>query len=695
MVIQHKNLIQPNYKQTKRNMNRLNLIFITILMIMVSNINAQKQAMVPETLWEFGRVGGMSVSPDGKSIIFTVTTYDVATNKASRDIYMMPVTGGQAINLTQSNVNESNITWRPDGKKIGFISTQSGNAQMWEMDPDGKNPIQISEVDGGIAGFEYSPDFKHIFFTKEVKVEQSPQDQHPDLPMANAYIYDKLMYRHWDSWHDYAFSHVFVAPYSNGKIGEAIDIMKNEPYDSPLSPFGGISQISFTPDGKNLAYTSKKLSGKEKAESTNSDIYLYNLESKQTKNLTVFNLGYDMNPVFSPDGRYMAWESMKTPGFEADKNRIMIMDLENETFTDYSENFDQSAEGFKWSKDGKKLYFISGHHATYQIYQLEIATREITPVTQGTHNYNSVAIAGEYLVGERMSMSAPTEIIRINPEDGAQMQLTQITKPVLDKIEMGKVEERWVETTDGKQMLVWVIYPPNFDPAKKYPALLYCGGGPQSAVSQFFSYRWNFQIMAAHDYIVIAPNRRGLPTFGQEWNDQISQDYGGQNMQDLLTAAKTISKEPFIDEKRLGAVGASYGGFSVFWLAGKHEGLFSAFIAHCGMFNFESWYGTTEELFFGNHDLGGPYWSEPRPKSYDFSPHLFVANWDTPILVIHGEKDFRVPISEGMQAFNAAQIQGIPSKLLVFPEENHWVLKPQNSILWQREFFKWLDQWLK
>jgi dipeptidyl aminopeptidase/acylaminoacyl peptidase len=676
-------------------MNRLSLLIFSLLIIMISNSNAQKQAMVPETLWEFSRMGGARVSPDGKTLLFTVTNYDVAANKALRDIYTMPVAGGLPKNLTSSQINESNAIWRPDGKKIGYLSTQSGNAQIWEMDPDGKNPKQVSEIPGGIAGFDYSPDSKHIFFTKDVKIEQSPKDMHPDLPSANVYIYDKLFYRHWDSWHDYAYSHIFIATYNNGIIGDPIDIMENEPYDSPLSPHGGLSQISFTPDGKNIAYTSKKLTGKDKAVSTNSDIYLYSLDSKKTQNLTSFNEGYDMNPVFSPDGRYMAWESMKTPGFEADKSRIMIMDMNNGSYIDYSQNFDQSSEGFKWSKDGKSLFFISGHHATYQIYQLEIEKKQIRPVTQGRHNYSSVSIAGNHLIGERMSMSAPTEIFRINPSDGSQLQLTQLNKPVLDKIEMGKVEERWVETTDGKQMLVWVIYPPNFDSAKKYPALLYCGGGPQSAVSQFFSYRWNFQIMAAHGYIVIAPNRRGLPTFGQEWNDQISQDYGGQNMQDLLSAARSVSKEPFIDEKRLGAVGASYGGFSVFWLAGKHEGLFSAFIAHCGMFNFESWYGTTEELFFGNHDLGGPYWAEPRPESYDFSPHRFVSNWDTPIMVIHGEKDFRVPVSEGMQAFNAAQIKGIPSKLLVFPDENHWVLKPQNSILWQREFFKWLDQWLK
>jgi dipeptidyl aminopeptidase/acylaminoacyl peptidase len=676
-------------------MKRIGLIFLSALLLLSVAGFSQKPAMVPETLWEFGRLAGSQVSPDGKTILFTVTEYDVETNRASRDIYTMPVAGGEPVNITNSNVNESNALWRPDGRKIGYISTRTGEAQVWEMNPDGSSPRQVSSVPGGITGFEYSPDMRHIFFTKRLKIEQNAHDIYPDLPLTNVLIYDDLMYRHWDKWHDYMYSHIFIATYIDGTIGEFYDIMQDEPWDSPMPPFGGIGQISWSPDGKTIAYTCKKKVGRERAVSTNSDIYLYNLETQETSNLTPFNEGYDRNPVFSPDGRYLAWESMDTPGFESDKNRIMIMDLRDGSYRDYSEGFDQSSSNLRWSKDGKNLYFISGIHATYQLYSLDFSTQKISKVTNGWHNYTSIAVAGDYLVAERMSMSAPTEIFRINIKDGGQLKLTDINRPVLEKIEMGRVEQRWIKTTDDKDMLVWVIYPPGFDPSKKYPAILYCGGGPQSAVSQFFSYRWNFQIMAAHDYIVIAPNRRGLPTFGQEWNDQISQDYGGQNMQDLLTAARTITQEPYIDENRMGAVGASYGAFSVFWLAGNHNGLFKSFIAHCGMFNFESWYGTTEEMFFANHDIGGAYWEKPRPHSYEFSPHLFVQNWDTPILVIHGAKDYRVPLSEGMQAFNAAQLKGIPSRFVVFPEENHWVLSAQNSILWQREFFNWLDKWLK
>lgn len=671
------------------------LLMVSLLLWPVL-MQAQKSAMVPETLWEFGRVGGMQVSPDGKTILFGVNRYSVAENRGYSDLYVIPVEGtATARNITNTSSSEFGAMWRPDGKKIGFLTARSGSLQLWEMNVDGTEAAQVSDIAGGISGFEYSPDMRHIYFIRRVKMEPTVQDVYPDLPMANARIIDDMNYRHWNDWHDYAYSHIFIASYRDGKLGEAYDIMEGEPWDSPLPPYGGIEEIAWTPDGKALAYTSKKLKGKDWAVSTNSDIYLYQLETRQTRNLTAFNEGYDRNPVFSPDGKFMAWESMATPGFESDKNRIMIMDMATGQVKDYSAGFDQSSDHFIWSKDAKTLYFRSGIHATYQLYSLDMKSGKISQITKGTHNYSSVALAGRFLVGEQMSMSMPTEIFRIDLRRGEQVQLTRINDDILNRIEMGRVEERWVKTTDNKDMLVWVIYPPGFDPNKKYPALLYCGGGPQSAVSQFFSYRWNFQIMAAHDYIVIAPNRRGLPTFGQEWNDQISQDYGGQNMKDYISAVNAIKTEPFVDEKRIGAVGASYGGFSVYWLAGNHKGLFNAFIAHCGMFNFESWYGTTEEMFFANHDLGGPYWSKERPHSYDFSPHRFVGNWDTPILVIHGAKDFRVPYSEGMQAFNAAKLQGIPSRFLYFPEETHYVLRPQNSVLWQREFFRWLDHWLK
>ncbi|MFO7997354.1 MAG: S9 family peptidase [Bacteroidales bacterium] len=666
---------------------------MTFIFALVALGFSQGQRMTAETLWELGRLGDAQVSPDGRLVMFGVTRYDVPENRGQRALYVVPVAGGEPVSV--SGGGASNARWRPDGQKIGFLRAVEGSMQLWEMDPDGSNPAMVSDVPGGMSGFEYAPDMNHIYFTRMVKVHPGVNDRHADLPEAEAYLYDDLMYRHWDSWRDGRFSHVFIAPYAGGQLGDQTDLMEGEPFNSPLAPFGGNSQISWSPDGRYLAYTAKKKFGKAYAVSTNSDIFLYDLQTNDTRNLTAFNPGYDVNPVFSPDGRYLAWESMKTDGFESDKNRIMVMDLETGLYRDYSAGFDQSSSGFVWEADGSRLYFISGVQATYQVYAMDMDSGNIQQLTTGHHNYSSLSLAGPFLVAQRMSMSMPAELFRIDKQTGNQEQLTFVNKPILDGLSLAGVEERWVETTDGKEMLVWVIFPPDFDPGKKYPALLYCGGGPQSAVSQFFSYRWNFQMMAANDYIVVAPNRRGLPTFGQEWNDQISQDYGGQNKLDLLAAIDAVKQESYVDEDRLGAVGASYGGFSVFWLAGNHDQRFSAFIAHCGMFNFESWYGTTEEMFFANHDIGGPYWETPVPNSYEFSPHRYVGRWDTPIMVIHGAKDFRVPISEGMQAFNAAQLQGIPSRFLVFPDENHWVLQPQNGILWQREFFGWLDKWLK
>ncbi|MFP4064912.1 MAG: prolyl oligopeptidase family serine peptidase [Bacteroidales bacterium] len=655
----------------------------------------QSQPMTPETLWEFGRLGDVRVSPDETSILYGVTHYDIEENKGVRDLFVMPAGGGEPVNITNSDVSESSATWRPDGQRIGFMKSTGNGSQLFEMDPDGTNETQLTDIEGGITGFGYAPDMAHIYYTKRVKIQETAEDKHPDLQHANARIADDLMYRHWDQWSDGTFNHVFVADYSDGQVGTGRDIMEGGPWSSPVPPFGGSSQIVWSADGRYLAYTCKKKEGKDWAISTNTNIYFYDIQTGEVTDMTPFNDGYDKNPVFSPDGRYMAWESMATEGFESDKNRIMIMDLETGKYRDYSAGFDQSSSGFAWSGDSRTLYFVSGIHATYQLYALDIERREISQLTEGHHNYQSVTPAGNQLIAQRMSMSMPTEIFSVDPLSGQQEQISFVNQELLDRTPMGEVEERWITTTDGKEMLVWVIYPPNFDPNREYPALLYCGGGPQSAVSQFFSYRWNFQIMAANDYIVVAPNRRGLPSFGQEWNDQISEDWGGQNMDDYLSAIDAVKQEPFVDENRLGAVGASYGGYSVFWLAGHHEDRFSAFISHCGLFNLESWYGSTEEMFFANHDIGGAYWEDPKPHSYEFSPHLFVDRWDTPMMVIHGAKDYRVPYTEGLQAFNVAQLQGIPSRLLLFPEEGHWVLQPQNGILWQREFFKWLDEWLK
>ncbi len=654
--------------------------------------------MTPEVLWSFGRLGGAQVSPDGKTVLYGVTYYNVEDNKSYRDIYTIPISGGEATNITNSTANEFSAIWRPDGKKIGYLSGVSGSVQLWEMNPDGSRSKQISKIDGGISGFQYSPDQSKIFYLKSVKLDDDVHDLFPDLPKTNARLETDLMYRHWDVWHDYTYNHIFIADYSKGKVGEGIDILEGEKFDSPMKPFGGTEQIVWSPNGKTLAYTCKKKVGKEYTVSTNSEIYLFNIETGKTINFTSGMMGYDQNPVFSPDGKYLAWESMERDGYEADKNRLFVADLEMGEKRDYSAKFDQNVQGLNWSADSKSIYFISDIHATDEIYRLDLADNSIVRLTEGVHNYQSAVPVGDKLLAQKVSMSQPAELYLVDRITGKETPLTKVNKGILDQLTMGKVEKRWMETTDGKQMAVWVIYPPHFDPNKKYPTILYNQGGPQGTVSQFWSYRWNFQMMAANDYIIVAPNRRGVPGFGKEWNEQISGDYGGQNMKDYLSAIDEMAKELYIDENRLGAVGASYGGFSVFWLAGNHDKRFKAFIAHDGMFNFESQYLETEELWFVNWDLGGPFWDKNNKivqRSYANSPHNFVLNWDTPILVIHGELDYRITFTQGMSAFNAAILRGVPAEFLYFPDENHWVLSPQNGILWQRTFFNWLDHWLK
>jgi len=652
--------------------------------------------LTPEILWKFSRLGGIQLSEDQSTILFTMTKYDYRTNQSLTNIYSIPVDGGEPRQLSVSGAYHPR--WIPGGAGIGYLSSVSGTVQIWEMNQDGSNPTQISDIEGGVNSFEYAPDGSNIMYTKDVQINPTSQEKYPDLPETNVYIVNDLMYRHWNHWEDGAYSHIFVADYTAGKLGDATDIMAGEPFDSPLSPYFDDAEITFSPDGNYIAYTCKKLTGAAYATSTNSDIYYYDIASGNTVNLTEGMPGYEKYPAFSPDGHWVAYQSMATPGYEADKDRLMIQDLNTGQRHDLTASFDQNVSSLNWINNENKIQFISGRQATYQLYEIEVETKEIRQITSGDHNYTEVIPAGDHLYGVKMSMSMASEIFKINATTGEETQLSFVNRFIYDHIEMGQVEKRWIQTTDQKNMLVWVIYPPHFDPQKTYPALLYCQGGPQSAVSQFFSYRWNFQMMAAHDYIIVAPNRRGLPTFGQEWNAQISGDYGGQNMMDYLSAIDALKTEPFIDEERLGAVGASYGGLSVFWLAGNHDKRFKALISHCGIYNFESMYGATEETFFVNYDMGGPYWELDNAiaqRSYATSPHKHVQNWDTPIMIVTGARDYRVPYTQSLEAFNVARLRGIPAKLLFFPEETHFVLKPQNAILWQREFFGWLDTYLK
>ncbi|NOX46359.1 MAG: S9 family peptidase [Chlorobi bacterium] len=661
------------------------------------NLKLTSDLMTPEVLWAFGRVGGQEVSPDGKTVFFGVSYYSIEQNKGNRELYIMDVDGENLKQITHSPKSEFNAVWRPDGLKIGFLTAESGSVQLWEMNPDGTDRKQVSSIDGGIIGFKYSPDQTKILYVKEIPMENKFPDLYKGLPQASGKLLDDLMYRHWDHWVE-SYSHVFYADYKNGKIQNGKDIMEGEPYHSPLSPFGGMEQINWSADGKTIAYTCKKLTGKAATLSTNSDIYLYNLETGETKNMTEGMMGFDVAPVYSPDGDYIAWESMERDGYESDQNRLFIMDLKTGEKTYASKGFDQNVGGLVWNDDSKSIYFTSDWHGTFQIYNYNLKSNSIEKLTEGMHDYTSVALAGDKLIATKRSMSMPVELFSVDPKNGEGKQITFINKDLLGQLTMGKVEERWMKTFDGEDMLTMVIYPPHFDPDKKYPTLLYCKGGPQGPLSQSFHYRWNYQLMAANGYIIVAPNRRGVSGFGQAWQEQISGDYHGKSMQDYLTAIDEMAKEPYVDETRLGAVGASAGGYAVFYLAGNHDGRFKAFIAHDGIFNEEAQYLETDEMWFENWDKGGPFWEKDNKiaqEAYAHSPHKYVQDWDTPILVIHGEKDYRITYTQGMSAFNAAILNDVPAEFLFFPDENHWVLQPQNAVLWQRVFFNWLDKWLK
>ena len=664
-----------------------------------SDIRIKDGRMTPEALWAMGRIGGMNVSPDGKRVVYTVAYYSVPENKSNREVFVMNADGSDNKQITKTGFAENEAVWIKGGTKIAFLCTESGSSQLWEMNPDGTDRKRLSDYDKDIEGFAFSPDEKKVLFISQVKTVNSTADKYPDLDKATGVIITDLMYKHWDEWVT-TVPHPFVADFDGESISNPVDVMEGELFESPMKPFGGIEQLAWNTTSDKIAYTSRKKTGKEYAISTNSDIYVYDLNTKQTTNITEENKGYDTNPTYSPDGKSIAWLSMERDGYEADQNRLMVMNLETGEKTFVSKDFDSNVDSYCWSADCERIYFTGVWHGESQVYQIDLANgNKITPLTEGMYDYASVALLGDKLIAQRHSMSMGDEIYSIDlTGDHTVTQLTFENKHIYDQLTMGKVEERWMKTTDGKQMLTWVIYPPQFDPNKKYPTLLFCEGGPQSPVSQFWSYRWNFQIMAANDYIIVAPNRRGLPGFGLEWNEAVSGDYGGQCMKDYFTAIDEVAKEPYVNKDRLGCVGASFGGFSVYWLAGHHDKRFKAFIAHDGIFNMEMQYLETEEMWFANWDMGGAYWEKQNAtaqRTFANSPHKFVDKWDTPILCIHGEKDYRILANQGMAAFNAAVLRGVPAELLIYPDENHWVLKPQNGVLWQRTFFEWLDMWLK
>ncbi len=682
--------------------------------------------MTPEALWAMGRIGGAAASPDGKTVAYQVGYYSVKQNKSHQMLYTQTADGKQQTVLTTSAKSETDPAWIEGGKRIAFLT----DGQLWSMAPDGTDRRQLTKSDIDIEGFKFSPDGKKVILIKSLLYHESIKKNPEDLPLATGRLVTDLNYRHWDHYVE-SIPHPFVANVTEQGVDEGVDMLKDEPYECPMAPFGGVEQLNWSPDSKFVAYTCRKKTGVNYAVSTDSDIYLYDIATGNTRNLCKpanykpvdfdptktmktqainhqkedLNMGYDVNPKFSPDGRYIAWQSMARDGYESDRNRLCVYTLADGTKNYVTETFDSNVDDFCWANDSHTLYFIGVWHACENLYQTNLRG-EVKQLTDDWADFGSVQLLnnGNKLLASRHSFQQGDELYVVTPGKDAKktkvQQLTFENKLFYDKLAFGKVQERWVKTTDGKEMQYWVILPPHFDENKKYPTLLFCEGGPQSPVSQFWSYRWNMQIMAANDYVVIAPNRRGLPGFGSEWNEQVSGHWTGQCMDDYLTAIDDAANNlPFVDKDKLGCVGASFGGFSVYYLAGHHNKRFKAFIAHDGAFNLESMYTDTEEAWFSNWEYEDAYWNRDQTnnakRTYENSPHRFVDKWDTPILCIHGEKDYRINANQGFGAFNAARMRGIPAELLIFPDENHWVLKPQNGVLWQRTFFGWLDRWLK
>ena len=722
-------------------MNKI-LILTAMTMICCGSIKAQENTgfigkneikltgnkMTPEALWAMGRIGATQASPNGKSIVYQVGYYSVKANKGHQVLYVIDTNGKNNKLLTTDSKSETDASWIEGGKAIAFLR----DGEIWKMNSDGTNRIQLSHENNSIEGYSFSPDGNWVLIIKQIPYNDIIKKNPDDLPLATGRLVTDMNYRHWDEYVE-TIPHPFLAQVNpDGSIGESKDIMGNEPFECPVKPYGGIEQLAWSPDSRCIAYTSRKKTGVEYAVSTDTDIYLYCIDSGTTTNLCKpenykepeidmtktmknqevnseanlkNNPGYDQNPKFSPDGKYIAWQSMARNGYESDRNRLCVYNLSTGEKCYTTESFDSNVDDFCWDDDSKSLYFIGVWHGCTDIYRTNIKG-EVVQLTEGWHDYGSIQMLhdGNKLLAERHSMSQASELYIVSPAKKAKeskvQQVTFENKHLYDQMTFGKIQQRWTKTSDGKDMMYWIVLPADFDSTKKYPTLLFCEGGPQSPVSQFWSYRWNFQIMAANGYVIIAPNRRGLPGFGSEWNEEISGDWTGMCMKDYLSAIDDACNNlPFVDKDRLGAVGASFGGFSVYYLAGHHDKRFKCFIAHDGAFNLESMYTDTEEAWFSNWEYEDAFWnkdlSENAKKTYENSPHKFVDKWDTPILCIHGEKDYRINANQGMGAFNAARMRGIPAELLIYPDENHWVLKPQNGILWQRTFFNWLDRWLK
>ena len=650
-------------------------------------INAQN-VMTPETLWTLNKIGVSAVAPDHSSLIYSIGKVDLKTEKTNRKNYFLNLKDNVASHLDLGK--KSLVQW----DKNGIYAQEDG--KIYLSKDAGKIWTEFYNL-GAVDNIIISPDGKKIAFSKQVLVEKlMGKDKYSDVPKTTAQVYTDLNHRHWDYFNEGKYNHVFVVK-TTENVDQAKDLLEGKAWDSPQRPSGGSEDFVWSPDSSQLLYVTKPLSGKAYATSTNTDIFAYDLASGSVKNLTESNKGYDVNPKFSPDGNFLTWQSMERDGYEADKNEVKIMDWKSGKTTNLTKDWDESVTGSVfWSQDSKMIYFNTAFRGTTQLFSLNPKTAKISQITKGDFDVTDIfADQKNSLLVTRTDMNHSADLFSVDLKNGAMKQVTEVNKENYSKITPSKTELKMVKTTDGKEMGVWFIYPPNFDPNKKYPTLLYCQGGPQSALTQFFSTRWNFALMAANDYIVVAPNRRGMPGWGTQWNEQISKDWGGQVMKDYLSATDFAKTLPYVDKDRIGAVGASSGGYSVFMLAGIHENRFKTFIAHDGLFDMKSWYLTTEELFFANWDLGGSPYDQPTPKSYtDFNPSNFVNKWNKPMMIIQGGIDYRVPYEQGQEAFQAAQLKGLKSKFLYFPNENHWVLHPQNGLVWQREFFEWLKETL-
>ena len=651
----------------------------------------------PEAMMGLYRIGAPELSPDARHYLYTRTKPNLSENSSSSEILIGEVGKPGSMRVLVSEGGHSPAFY--DRDHIAYISTEGKHAQLALINIDGTNKRVISDYPFDVEMFLFSPDRDKVVVVREHELRNITKEENPDLDKTSGVIIDDLMYKHWDHWNTTTRQPYIAQVSKDGLLSMELTpvLGTDEPYEVPTKPFSGIEDLSWSPDGTKLAYSCRKKSGLEYAISTNTDIYVYDLNTGETQNITEGMMGYDTHPAYSGDGKYIAWISMERDGYEADLTRLFIMDTRTGEKTYLSEAYDNFVDAFVWMDGDRRIRFVSNDHGLGSLFEIDLKGKVTRTYKPEQADVTSFSGTGDVVVFGMQSMKHPTDIFCKEGKKQVK-KLTTENDDYLAQFSNITIKERWIPTTNGEKMLVWVVLPPEFDATKKYPAILYCQGGPQSTVSQFWSYRWNIRTFASGGYIMVLPNRHGVPGFGKAWNEQISGDYGGQNMRDYFTAIDTVAKEPYVDETRLGATGASYGGFSVFWLAGHHEGRFKALMAHAGIFNLEAQYLETEEKWFANWDMGGAYWDKDNAiaqRTFANSPHRFVDKWTAPILISVGDYDFRIVSSQGMQAFDAAKMQGIPARLLYYPDESHWILQPQNGVLFYRTWFDWMDRYLK